>query len=221
VTGHSRRDLVGTDLTIVHFMLTLYGISSSRASRCMWMLNELNLDYKHVSVNDHNGETRSPEFMLLNPNGKVPLLVDGEHSVFESIAINLHLANKYQSKLWFDDVDMQGQVTQWSIWAMMEVDENIMHVLSAKEEAEAQRHFSVLLASVKVLDDFLSQRQYLIKEQFSVADLNTAACFSGGAFMRYNFNEFTHLSRWLKMCYSRTDAAIEGSSLIRFRDLLN
>ena len=101
-------------------MITLYGISSSRASRNMWMLNELALDYKHIPVSDRNGETRSVDFMKLNPNAKVPLLVDGETTIFESIAINLHLANKYKGELWFEDLDLQGTVMQWSIWAMME-----------------------------------------------------------------------------------------------------
>jgi glutathione S-transferase len=202
-------------------MITLYGISGSRASRNMWMLKELGLDYIHVPVNDHTGETRSAEFMQLNPNGKVPLLVDGELSLFESIAINLHIVRKYGADLWFEDIDLQGKATQWSIWAMIEIDENIMHVLSANNEAQAQKEFAHLRQAAKVIDDFLQSREYLIGDKFSAADLNTAACFSGGAFMRYNFAEFINLSRWLKRCYSRQGADIEGSSLQRFRDILD
>jgi glutathione S-transferase len=202
-------------------MITLYGISGSRASRNMWMLNELDLDYRHVPVNDHTGETRSAEFIQLNPNGKVPLLVDGELRLFESIAINLHIARKYGADLWFEDIDLQGMATQWSIWAMIEIDENIMHVLSADNEAQAQKEFAHLHQAAKVIDDYLQDREYLIGDNFTAADLNTAACFSGGAFMRYNFAEFINLSSWLKRCYSRQAADIADSSLQRFRDILD
>jgi glutathione S-transferase len=187
----------------------------------MWMLNELELKYRHVPTNDHNGETRSPEYLQLNPNGKVPLLVDDDYTIFESIAINLHLARKYGGDLWFEDINMQGQVCQWSIWALMEIDENIMHVLTARDDVDAQRQFANLQAAANVIDGFLAERQYLLGDKFTSADLNAAACFSGGAFMRYNFSEFTNLSQWLKRCYMRAGANIEGSSLLHFRDLLN
>ena len=202
-------------------MITLYGIASSRASRNMWMLNELGIEYEHVPISDYSGETRTPEFMQINPNGKVPLLEDGDIKIFESIAINLHLAKKYGDELWFDDIDLESQATQWSIWGMIEVDENIMHVLMAENETQVQRQFGHLKSAARVIDEHLKNRDYLVSDTFSAADLNAAACFSGGAFMRYNFNEFTHLSRWLTACYSRSGAAIEGSSLLRFRELLS
>lgn len=201
-------------------MLRLYGIVSSRASRNMWMLNELGLDYEHVPVNDHNGESRRPEYLKINPNGKVPLLVDGDYKIFESIAINLHLSNKYGDELWFDDIDLQGQAMQWSIWGLMEADENIMHVLMAENESQAQREFENLERAAKVINKHLSQHEFLVGDKFSCADLNTAACFSGGAFMPYNFSEFPHLFRWLNNCYARPAANIEGSSLQRFYVLL-
>jgi glutathione S-transferase len=187
----------------------------------MWMLNELNLDYEHIPVNDHNGETRSSDFIQLNPNGKVPLLIDGDYRIFESIAINIHLARKYPNSLWLENIDLEGQIIQWSIWAMMEIDENIMHVLSSHNEKEQQKQFSNLLSSARVIDDFLSQKPYLVGDQFTAADLNAAACFSGGAFLRYDFAEFKHLNRWLKECYLRSGAGVKGSSLLRFRELLN
>jgi len=207
-------------LALLVRMITLYGISSSRASRNMWMLNELALDYENILVSDRNGETRNPEFIKLNPNGKVPLLVDGETRLFESIAINLHLANKYKGDLWYEDMDSQGTVMQWSIWAMMEFDEGIMRVLMAENESQRHRAFANLHLAAKVLDDHLQDKNYLIENRFSAADLNAAACFSGGAFMNYNFHEFNNLSKWLKLCYSRSGVAIAGSSLLRFRELL-
>lgn len=201
-------------------MLTLYGIAGSRASRNMWLLRELELDYQHVPVDDHSGETREPAYLAINPNGKVPLLVDGEVKVFESIAINLHLANKYGERLWFTDVDLQGQAIQWSIWALMEIDENIMRVLTAESGSRRKRCLDDLHHASSVIDKYLETGGFLLGESFSVADLNTAACFSGGVFMAYNFADYPYLHNWLKNCYGRPAANIDGSSIQRFHQLL-
>lgn len=201
-------------------MITLYGISSSRASRNMWMLNELGLKYKHMPISDQNGETRTSEFMALNPNGKVPLLVDEETSLFESMAINLHLINKYGGELCFENKNSQGLVLQWSLWALMEFDEGIMRILMAENEQQRHRAFANVGLAASILDENLQDKDYLLDNRFSAADLNTAACFSGAAFMNYNFSEYENLSSWLKRCYSRAAADIKGSSLVRFRELL-
>mgnify|MGYP001178623243 CR=1 FL=1 len=201
-------------------MITLYGIAGSRASRNMWMLNELGLEYQSIATNDRTGETRTPEFLALNPNGKVPLLLDGDVKLVESAAINLHLANKYDQGLWFQNPNLQGSAIQWRFWGMLEIDERIMDVLIAPDEPRGTRGFATLRDASAVLDDQLKERDYLLDGRFTVADLNTASCFAGGAFMNYDFSEFSNLSRWLHECYNRPAAAIENSTLVRFRDLL-
>ena len=72
-------------------MIKLYGIPASRASRCLWMLEELGVQYENVPVN-FIGEAQKPDYLKLNPNGKVPTLDDDGLILFESLAINLHLA---------------------------------------------------------------------------------------------------------------------------------
>ncbi len=201
-------------------MITLYGIQGSRASRNMWMLNELGLDYESVPINDRTGETRTPEFLAINPNGKVPCLIDGDVKLVESMAINLHLANKYDNGMWFASVDEQGEAMQWSFWGMLEIDAPIMDVLSASSRGDADKGFARLQSAATVLDKHLADREYLVADHFSVGDLNAASGFSGGAFMQYGFGEFKALSRWLSACYTRPQAAIANSSLAMFRELL-
>ena len=201
-------------------MITLYGIEGSRASRNMWMLNELGLDYESVPINDRSGETRTPEFLAINPNGKVPCLVDGDVKLVESMAINLHLANKYNNGMWFDSPDEQGEAMQWSFWGMLEIDGHIMDVLTAGSRADADKGLTRLQSAAAVLDSRLAGSEYLVANRYSVADLNAASGFSGGAFMKYTFGEFSNLSRWLRACYTRPQAAVPNSTLVMFRDLL-
>ena len=81
-------------------MIKLYGIPASRAFRVRWMLEELGVAYQNVPTNFATGETRTAEFLKLNPNGHIPVLVDGETVLWESMAINLYLARAYGGGLW-------------------------------------------------------------------------------------------------------------------------
>lgn len=70
-------------------MITLYGVPRSRTMRCLWMLEELGVPYENVPTHFATGECKTPEFLTINPNGHIPALVDGDVTLFESLAINL------------------------------------------------------------------------------------------------------------------------------------
>ena len=80
-------------------MIKLYGIPRSRTMRPLWMLEELGLPYENVKVSFVN-ETRTPAFLKVNPNGHIPVLQDGDLTLWESMAINLYLARRYDKGLW-------------------------------------------------------------------------------------------------------------------------
>ena len=75
--------------------MKLYGAPYSRAGRCVWMLEELGTPYENIPLSPRSGETRSPENLKRNPNGHVPVLEDGSLVLWESLAINLYLAEKH------------------------------------------------------------------------------------------------------------------------------
>ncbi len=74
--------------------MKLYGTPPTRAIRALWLINELALECENVMVKLTSGEHLSPQFLSLNPVGKVPVLVDGDLQLFESVAIALYLAEK-------------------------------------------------------------------------------------------------------------------------------
>src|SRR5207244_7430357 len=109
-------------------MLKLYGIPRSRTARVIWMLEELQIPYENVPVSFIE-ESRKPEYLKINPNGHIPALQDGDLTLFESLAINLYLARKYDKGLWPKSIEGEAKAYQWSIWAMTELEEPLLTVL--------------------------------------------------------------------------------------------
>jgi glutathione S-transferase len=121
-------------------MLRLYGTPQTRAFRPLWMLEELGVPYELVKTDFASGDTRAPEFLAINPNGHVPALVDGELVLFESMAINLYLAETYgKGTLWPDAAADRARTVQWSFWVMTECEQPLFDVLFGRGGPEFER----------------------------------------------------------------------------------
>ncbi len=152
-------------------MITLYGTVYSRAFRCLWMLEEAGVAYELTSVDFAKGETRTPDYLTLNPNGHVPLLVDGDLKIWESLAINLHIAKRYAPSLWPQTADQESHLYMWSHWVMGEIE----GPHDAANKAGAALDADALDGSLKALRQAVTETPYLLGAEFSVADLNVAS----------------------------------------------
>ncbi len=194
-------------------MLKLYGISQSRAFRPLWLLKELGLAFAHIPLDYRGDALAEDDYRALNPNGRVPTLVDGELVLWESMAINLYLARRYggEAGLWPDTVDGEALCWQWSFWVMTEVEQPLLTVLmharvlpEAKRDAQRlARHRGLLAAPFGVLEQALDGRDYLVAERFTVADLNVAAVLSWCRPARLSLQDYPNLSAWLDRCLAR------------------
>lgn len=108
--------------------LSIHGIAASRALRPLWAATELGLNFKHVPTPYQGGATRTPEFLALNPNGHIPVVVDarpeGEVVVWESMACALYIARHHGAA---DGVSIapatpreDAEALRWSFWVMSE-----------------------------------------------------------------------------------------------------
>jgi len=121
-------------------MLRLYGTPQTRTFRPLWMLEELGVPYELVKTDFANGDTRTPGFLAINPNGHVPALVDGELALFESMAINLYLAETYgQGTLWPEAPADRARALQWSFWVMSECERPLFDVLFGRGGPQFER----------------------------------------------------------------------------------
>ena len=141
-------------------MLKLYGGKQSRASIVRWYLEELGTPYEFILLDMAAGEQRQPEFLALNPFGKVPVIADGELTLSESVAILLYLAEK-QGKL-ASNLEGRSKVAQWILFANSTLAYGI--ILEASRDTEIPR-------LVAPIDAMLQQRPWLWGEELSVVDI--------------------------------------------------
>ena len=99
-----------SELTLYTNPLTANGIKMSL------LFNAVNVVPKMIEMQLHKGEQTSPQFLQLNPDGKIPVLVEDKLVLTESNAILQYIANKYQSSLWPQSQTEQGQTLKWLFW---------------------------------------------------------------------------------------------------------
>jgi glutathione S-transferase len=192
-------------------MITLYGVPRSRAMRCLWMLEELGVPYENVQTNFATGDTRKADFLRINPNGHIPALRDGDTVLFESLAINLFLARKYDKGLWPKSVDDEGRAYQWSVWAMTELEEPVLTVLlhrmffpeAQRDAAKAADGAERAKKPLGVLEGALAGRENLLGSAFTVADLNVAAVLSWAPMAGIDLSPYPKVQAWLGRATAR------------------
>ena len=204
--------------------ITLYGPSRSRASRSLVALEELGLAYRHVSLFEGGDSPAVREKLnALNPNSHVPVLDDGGFILWESMAINLYLAERYGAPpLWPSSPRDRGLVYQWSFWSQSEMDRpDWNQARRSGDDARIAEVRRAKIARLGVLDRALDDRAWLLGDAFSFADLNVASTLSepheGGRIDWQRLDPFEiglpALGGWLSRCTSR-------ESWRKVRDLL-
>jgi glutathione S-transferase len=193
--------------------LRIYGVARTRAFRALWVAEELGIAYQHMPVEIGDAGARTPEFLALNPNGRLPVIVDGDFVLPESLAITLYLAKKYSAgKLYPTKIEDEARVWQWSFWAIAEVDRGVniwsLHAVrlppAERNAALRDEALKVVASPFRVLDAAVMSEPYLLGQDFTIADLNVAAVISRAADM--DLTAWPHLKAWLKRCLDRPAA---------------
>ena len=194
-------------------MLVLYGRRLSRAARCLWALEELGLPYRQVPLDFTLGETKRGDYLALNPQGKVPTLVDGAFVLRESVAINYYLASLAANPLWPDDDKVRALIFQWSSWATTEVEFHFTTVVrelrraaGAAEPPNAalvENSYAAVGETLKVLEAHLAGGgAWVVGDDFTIGDVNTAFPIMGLA-TRIDMAPFPAIGDWLRRCTAR------------------
>lgn len=188
---------------------TIYGLSGSRAIRSLWAIEETGIEFTHVPTHFFK-DSKTDEYLAVNPNGRIPALVDGDVKLFESMAINMYLTKKYAADLYpSDDVDL-AKAMQWSVWGISEIEPLQMQIVVQKFFTNGNPDQAIIDAAaesldrpLKVLDAHLSTSDYLLGDSFSVADLNVAGVMLLLQMVQFDLTGYSNVSDWMSRCYSR------------------
>ena len=195
--------------------LKIYGIPRSRAFRVLWMAKELGLEYENIPIDMGKGETRTPDYQRINPNGHIPAINDDGFILWESMAINLYLAKKYSPASLYPALpEDEARAWQWSFWGMTEVERPVLTALfhramlpeDKRDAALADESERQLAAPLRVLDAAVAHQPYLLGEHFTVADLNVASILSWARPARIDLSHVPKMADWFKRCAERPAA---------------
>ncbi|GAB4376726.1 MAG: glutathione S-transferase family protein [Elainellaceae cyanobacterium] len=175
-------------------MLKLYGGARTRASIVQWYLEELQLPYEYISLDLQAGEHRQPEFLAVNPVGKVPAIADGDFKLWESGAILLYLADRYDQDA-PQTPEYRAELAQWVLFA------NATFGPGVFVEASREREMPRLLT---FLNQYLDSRTFLLGDRFSVADVAVGSFLAYMPIMlKIGFDDYPAIADYLKRLGSR------------------
>lgn len=192
-------------------MTTIYGMKASgncyKVQLCLELLGK---PYRRVEVNSAAGETRTPEYLAKNPNGKVPLLeTEAGQFLPESNAILCYLAS--DTKLFPSEKWLQANVLQWLFFEQYSHEPYVAVARFIKkylpETHERNNDLPRLLErgnqALSVLEKQLGKQDYLVESGFSIADIALFAYTHDAAVGGFDLSVYPHLQNWLQRVRSQ------------------
>jgi len=204
--------------------LKIYGIGPSRAVRPIWTALELGVPFELVSTPYAGGATRTPDFLAINPNGHIPVLIDerfdGAVTVWESMACALYIARVHGQA---DGQTVtpaspreEAEALRWSFWTVSELEADaltvLMHRMAMPEDQRkpelSDKAESRLKVPLAVLEQHLQAQHaqgeaYLAANRFTVADVCVASVASWIRPAAALLAQYPAVSSWLKLCLDR------------------
>lgn len=180
--------------------------ASNNCRRVVATLQHLGVEAEIVEMG--MGNLKTPEYLALNPNGKVPTLVDGDLTLWESRSMMQYVATKKPGNtLWPNDPKRQADIARWQFWEAVHLSkgtgafafENLFKKIFMKQEADP----AALAAGEKewhlfapVLNAQLETRKFILGDELTLADFSVGACFSFAEASGLPWDSYKHIKSW-------------------------
>lgn len=199
-------------------MLTIYGVYRSRATRPLWLLHEIGCDFRHVpviqgyrlpdaSAADAPINTASAEFLAINPQGQIPVMVEDGLILTESLAIAMYIARRHGGPLGPKSDAEAGLIAQWALFAATSIETPAIEILYAPEgdmgQAVRQVAAEKLRRPMARVEQHLAGRDWLLGGRFSVADIMLAECLRYAQSQSDLFTAHPAVNDWITRCQAR------------------
>jgi glutathione S-transferase len=196
--------------------IRLYSWPRSSGTRVQWALEELGLPYEYVELDREKGEHRAPDFLALNPNAKVPALSDGDERLFESLAILIHLGERYGAAkgLWPKDAPARAEALSWIVWSTTELyafmmqyayhglDTPVSYRPEDRSQACADYNRVNFEHHLAMLEGRLDGRAFIMGD-FSLVDIPCASALRFGSRIGISLEGKANVAAWLERCKQR------------------
>ncbi|MBR0693075.1 glutathione S-transferase family protein [Bradyrhizobium lablabi] len=195
--------------------LTVWGRANSvNVQKVLWCLTELDLAYQRIDAGMEFGKNDQPGYLSMNPNGRVPTLVDGDYVLWESNSVMRYLCLAYgqNSPIYPRSAQARAAVDRWLDWTLSTLQPVARPVFWAlirtppekRDMAQVQKGVDAEGATWQIVEDQLASRRFIEGDQFTIADIAL------GAFVRRWFGiegvakpRLPHLERWFGELASR------------------
>lgn len=208
-------------------MITIYGVYRSRATRNLWALEELGLEWQlkpviqayRLEAQGHDPlapeaplNTRTPEFLRLSPAGAVPVMEDAGLVLSESLAINLYLAQKAGGPLAPKDPREAALMMQWALYGATAIETAALEISYAYAKGEDRsdagqaviaQASTQLARPLAALEAHLGTHSHMVGGRFTVADINMAEVVRYAQPHAPLMEQFPRLKSWLELCQAR------------------
>jgi len=198
-------------------MIELYTADTPNGKKISIMLEEIGMQYSITKINIGKDEQFNPEFRKISPFSKIPVIKDGNISIFESGAILIYLGEKSGK---FYNPNERLVINQWLMAQMAYVGpmlgqhHQFHHYNPGKSEFGEDRYFKIAKRIYGDLDERLSQSEYLAGKNYSIADIATFPWIARHEWHDIGLKNFKNLTRWY-LTISQREAVIKGYDLLK------
>ena len=200
-------------------MIELFSSDTPNGKKISILLEEIGCDYKVTIMDLSKDDQFKSDFKKISPFSKIPVIVDHENekSIFESGAILIYLAEKYNK---FYDVKNRNTINQWlmaqmgTIGPMLGQHHQFHHYNPGKSEFGEKRYFKISKRIYNELDERLSVSKFLAGKDYSIADIATFPWIARHEWHDIGLKKFSNLSRWYEEISKRA-AVQKGYDLLK------
>lgn len=208
--------------------LTVWGrLSSCNVQKVIWVLEELSLPYEHIPLGGEYGGNMEPDYLAINPHGRVPTLRDGDTIVWESDAIVRYLCARYDAGgMWPEPPAERAIADQWATWGTTELLGDWINLFwrlvrtpeEKRNPAAISRHLDASSARFKLLNDQLEGHDYVVGNSLTIADISTGMTLYRWFSMDIERPETPNLEAWYARLCERP--AYKAGVCVPYDDLI-
>jgi glutathione S-transferase len=187
--------------------MKLYYFETPNAHKPCAVAKHVGSPVEYVRIDLAKGEQQAPDFLAINPNGKIPALEDGDTTLWESHSIMCHLAQKAGSDLWPSDPAKQADIIRWLNWDTAHFSRHAGTLLFQRyiksvfglgdpDESSIEEATGFFHQFAGILNVYLKERKYLVADALTIADFGVASFLPMAEQAKLPLDDYDEINRW-------------------------